>query len=145
MKKYLFISVKEEYTNRILEGTKEIELRKSRPNVSPGDYVIIYCTSPVKAIVGIAQVQEIVTHSPLRMWKLYSKKLGIEKRDYEAYYKDSERAIGIVLSDVKKLSYSICLSLIREQLPSFTPPQTYKYFINFTPQENDNSFKLIPI
>src|SRR5690242_12676867 len=137
MKKYLFISVKEKYSNRILAGTKEIELRKSRPNVLPGDHVIIYCTSPVKAIVGIAQVQEIITHSPQRMWRLHSEKLGIDKSEYETYYKDSEKAVGIVLSGVKKLSDNIRLSLIREQLPSFTPPQTYKYFLNFSPSESE--------
>jgi predicted transcriptional regulator len=143
MKKYLFISVKEEYTNRIFDGTKKIELRKAKPNVTPGDHIIIYCTSPIKAIVGVATVKEIIAYSPQRMWKIHSKDLGISKSAYFKYYGDSERAIGIVLSEVEKLNYTICLSLIKEQLPSFTPPQTYKYFINFI-SKSERSFRLIP-
>jgi predicted transcriptional regulator len=144
MKKYLFISVKEQYTNRILDGTKRIELRKSRPSVSAGDYVIIYCTSPVKAIVGVAQVDELICHTPQQMWKLHSKKLGIDRKDYFDYYVDSDKAIGIVLSQVKKLSYGICLNIIKQHLPRFTPPQTYKYFLNFTFSECNQDFKLTP-
>lgn len=144
MRKYVFISIKEVYTNLIFEGSKKIELRKSKPNVSPGDYVIIYCTSPVKAIVGIATVQEVIVLSPERMWKLHSKKLGIKKSDYFDYYDNCGKAIGIILSEVQKLSYSICLTHIKEKLPSFTPPQTYKYFLNFTPSQTDISFKLVP-
>lgn len=144
MKKYLFISIKEQYSECILNGTKKIELRKSRPNVSAGDYLIIYCTSPVKAIVGVAQIERIIEHSPNRMWRLHSKKLGIDRQDYLKYYANTEKAIGIVLSDPRKLSFTICLSLIKEQIPKFSPPQTYRYFHDFTLLENARQFKLTP-
>jgi predicted transcriptional regulator len=132
-KKYLFISIKEKYVNQILDGSKRIELRKSRPSVDVGDYVIIYCTSPIKAIVGTARVENIVSYTPSEMWRLNSKILGINRKEYFEYYSKSDKAIGIVLSDVEKLSFSICLSLIKSQMPKFTPPQTYKYFNNFVP------------
>ena len=144
MSKYLFISIREEYTNRIFEGTKKIELRKSKPNVIPGDKVIIYCTSPVKAIVGIAHVKGIIIHKPNTMWKLHSKVLGIDRQSYLDYYGDSEKAIGIVLSKPKKLVNNISLNLIKERVPSFTPPQTYKYFLNFTSPIRNNDFRLTP-
>jgi predicted transcriptional regulator len=141
-KKYLFISIKEEYANQILEGKKHIELRKSRPSVRSGDHIIIYCTSPVKAIVGTALVKEVISHSPNQMWRLHSKKLGIRRKDYMTYYSNTDKAIGIVLADVQKLCYTICLSLIRKQLPTFSPPQTYKYFSNFIPAEKETDLVL---
>lgn len=144
MRKYLFISIKEEYTNRIFEGTKKIELRKSKPNVAPGDKVIIYCTSPVKAIVGIAQIKDIIVHRPNTMWRLHSKVLGIDKQSYLDYYGNSEKAIGIVLSKPKKLANNIGLSLIKEHVPTFTPPQTFKYFLNFTSPTGNSDFRLTP-
>jgi predicted transcriptional regulator len=143
MKKYLFISIKEQYVNRIFDGTKQIELRKSRPNVNMGDHVIIYCTSPVKAIVGVAKVQSVISHTPQQMWKLHSKRLGIERSDYFNYYEHVDKAIGIVLSDVERLSYEICLSHIKEQLPKFSPPQTYKYFMNFIPPEDSLDLRFV--
>jgi predicted transcriptional regulator len=144
MKKYLFLSVKQEYAEKILEGSKTIELRKSKPNVSPGDYIIIYCTSPIKAIVGVATIQQVIIHSPQRMWQLYSKTLGIEKGDYLSYYGNSEKAIGIVLGKVVKLSDKIYLDAIKQQLPTFTPPQTYKYFMDFHLSKKDKKFDLVP-
>lgn len=144
MKKYLFLSVKQEYAERILEGTKTIELRKSKPNVSPGDYVILYCTSPIKAIVGLATIQDVIVHSPQMMWQLYSKVLGIGKVDFLNYYGASERAVGIKLGEVVRLSNKIDLNTIKKQLPAFTPPQTYKYFMNFNLYKKDQKFDLIP-
>lgn len=141
-KKYLFISIKEQYVNQILEGTKRIELRKCRPNVNAGDEIIIYCTSPVKAIVGTAQVQDVITHTPDQMWRLHSKALGIARKDYFEYYNSSEKAIGIVLSDVNRLYNNIGLSRIKKQLPCFTPPQTYKYFSKFLPTAKGNDVLL---
>lgn len=144
-KKYLFISIKEEYVNQILEGTKQIELRKSRPKVSAGDHIIIYCTSPVKAIVGTAQIDDVITHSPRQMWQLHSHRLGIRKKEYFEYYNNADKAIGIVLSDVQRLCFNICLSVIKKQLPAFTPPQTFKYFQNFVPPEKEQAFVLTPL
>lgn len=144
MKKHLFISIKKQYTDRILEGSKDIELRKVRPNIMPGDHVIIYCTSPVKAIVGIADVKEIICVSPSEMWKRHSRRLGIERSDYDSYFDGFDKAIGIVLSNVQELSCSICLSFIREQLPSFMPPQTYRYFMKFTTPDSVSGFQLVP-
>jgi predicted transcriptional regulator len=131
MKKSLLISVKEEYTNKILSGEKTIELRKCIPNVSPGDEVLIYCTAPIKAIVGRATVKNVIVHSPNQMWKLHSSKLGISKLAFIDYYNNHKKAIGIVLTDVKKMQKNIELNQLRNRLPNFSPPQTYKYFLNF--------------
>ena len=131
MKKYLFISVKQEYANKILSGEKTIELRKSKPNISKGDHVIIYSTSPVKAILGIAQVGDLLSYSPGKMWKLHSKDLGISRKDFINYYSDSQKSIGIVLRNITKYEYVIHLETIKKIAPKFSPPQTFKYFKDF--------------
>ena len=51
-RKYLFIAVKPEYANKLISGKKDIELRKMKPNVQPGDYVIIYASAPVKVLLS---------------------------------------------------------------------------------------------
>lgn len=143
MRRYVFLSIKEEYAFRILDGSKTIELRKSRPKVSQGDYAIIYCTSPMKAIIGIARIKEVIEHTPMQMWRLHSKSLGITKDDFFNYYKDTRKAIGLVLYDTITFSKRIDLKLIKENHPTFTPPQTYKYFTNFLEIRSDNTFSLV--
>jgi len=145
MKKYLLVSVKQEYTNQILQGSKTIELRKSKPSVSCGDSIIIYCTSPVKAIVGTAIIENVITHSPAEMWKLHSQKLGITREAFFDYYGNSDKAIGIVLSHITRLPEQIRLSSIKQSIPKFSPPQTYRYFRKFTPSVKPKDFALEPL
>jgi len=142
MSKYLFISIKKEFTEKILLGEKSIELRKVRPNVLPGDHVIIYCTSPVKAIVGIANVEDIISYTPDEMWKHHSRKLGIDRKGFDEYYKNSDTAIGIVLNKPKRLDQKIELNRIKKQHPKFSPPQTYRYFAKFIESAGRKSFQL---
>jgi predicted transcriptional regulator len=132
MGKVLVVSVKPEFAEKIFTGEKSIELRKSTPNVSPGDIVVVYCTSPVKAVVGICQVKEIIKLKPSAMWRIHNCVLGIDKKRYEEYYNDAAVAVGIVLKSVSKLDQNISLIDIRKMFPLFQPPQTFRYLSKST-------------
>ena len=60
--KYLFIAVKPEYANKLISGEKDIELRKTKPHVQAGDYVIIYASAPAKAVWGYGKIKRIITN-----------------------------------------------------------------------------------
>ncbi len=127
IKKYLFISVKPEFANKIVEKEKTIELRKIKPHVSEGDYVIIYASSPVMAVVGFGMIKEVIDTTPEEMWKDNSTLLGIEKSRFDEYYAGQNRSVGIVIENIHRASPSIRLSQIKRLLPSFHPPQIYRY------------------
>ncbi|MCU7226363.1 ASCH domain-containing protein, partial [Acinetobacter bohemicus] len=56
----IVLSIKPQFTNLILEGKKTIELRtKIGKKFSNNADLIIYSSSPVKAIVAIAKVHKI--------------------------------------------------------------------------------------
>lgn len=131
-KKLLLISIKEKYVREILRGNKTIELRKSQPKVVAGDTVIIYTTQPIKAVTAIATVKSIIKCSPVEMWSSYRQKLGIDKSDFEAYYENSSKAVGIELYNIIELDEGILLSAIKHIHPGFSPPQTFKYLDRFT-------------
>ena len=67
IKKYLFISVKPEFADKIVRREKSIELRKIKPHVNPGDYIIIYASSPVKSVVGFGIIKNIIEKTPRTM------------------------------------------------------------------------------
>lgn len=131
MSKLLLISIKEKYVSKIISGKKTIELRKAQPKVKAGDTVIIYTTQPKKAVTAIASVKRIIKLSPQNMWDQYKNYLGIEKAEYDAYYRDNSFAVGIELCDVVQLDAEILLSAIKLIHPAFTPPQTFKYLDKF--------------
>ena len=125
-KKYLFISVKPEFADKIIEKEKNIELRKSRPKVLKGDIIIIYSSSPFRAVVGYGKISDIIECDPKEMWRKHSKMLGIDRSRFFDYYKEKDRAIGIVIKDVVKIK-PISLAELRCVDPHFHPPQVYKY------------------
>lgn len=127
MKKILFISVKPEFVDKIFNGTKTIELRKSSPKVKEDDIVLIYTTSPVMAVTGMCIVKQIIKSSPNSIWKEYEGKIGIDKKRFLQYYEGKEYAIGIELKEKKVFKKPITLEEIRKNLKSFNPPQTYRY------------------
>lgn len=127
--KYLFISVKPEFANKLICKEKSIELRKVKPNVKSGDYIVIYASSPVKCVVGFGKIKQIIITTPSKMWEEHSSELGIDKERYDAYYQDRDRSIGIEIESIKSIP-SISLKNIKKIDPKFHPPQVYRYVTN---------------
>jgi predicted transcriptional regulator len=128
MTKVLLISVKPEFAQKIFEGSKKIELRKCAPSVSIGDLVIVYSTLPEKAVLGTCVVAGVIKNSPTQLWRKYSSELGIDRKRYFEYFKNSETAVGIILTSIQKFEKKIHLHQIKKDYPMFSPPQTFKYF-----------------
>jgi predicted transcriptional regulator len=125
-KKHLFISVKPEFAEKIIAKEKKIELRKVKPHVEIGDYVIIYASFPLKSVIGFGIIQQIIETSPEQMWKNYSSILGIDKSRFDNYYNGKEKAIGIKIKGIHSIS-PIHLENLRNVTPNFQPPQVYRY------------------
>ncbi len=125
----LLISVKPQYARKIFSGEKTVELRKSAPRKANKDsLILIYVTSPVKELWGICKIEDIISNNPMDLWEEIGDKTGISINEYLAYYKESNNAYGIKLKDIKNfLEKPIKLDLIKNLIPDFAPPQTYRY------------------
>jgi predicted transcriptional regulator len=125
----LLISVKPQYARKIFSGEKTVELRKSAPRKANKDsLLLIYVTSPVKELWGVCKIDEIISNNPMDLWDEIGDKTGISKKEYRAYYKESNNAYGIKLKDVIDfLESPIKLDLLKDLIPGFAPPQTYRY------------------
>ena len=128
MSKVIILSIKPEFSDRIFEGTKKIELRKSKPNVEKDDLILVYNTLPDKAVVGICKVKEIILSTPNEIWDNYSDDLGIDKERFFEYYLGRDKAVGIRIESFRKFKNRISLETMRKFLPDFSPPQTFKYY-----------------
>jgi predicted transcriptional regulator len=133
----LIISVKPEYARKILKGEKTIELRKCAPKrVGKDGYILIYVTAPVKELWGIYKIENIIKENPNTLWEKFGKQTGITKQEYNDYFKENKNAFGIQIQEVKNLfKHSIKLESLKNLIPGFMPPQTYRYIdkniINF--------------
>ena len=127
MSKALFLSIKPEFVEKIFNGSKSIELRKSVPKAKKGDLVIIYSTSPIMSIVGTCRIQEVFCMKPSELWSAYSQHLGIGKKEFREYYQGKSVAVAIRLSNKRKLNEPISLKKFRKTFSAFQPPQTFSY------------------
>jgi predicted transcriptional regulator len=123
----LFLSVKPIFANGILDGTKTVELRRVCPNVASGDMVLIYSTSPEMALLGSAQVAQVLSGAPLHIWKEVREHACVTREQFDSYFSGATTASGIWLCAVRRLARPIHLRELRERWPWLKPPQSYRY------------------
>ena len=124
----LFLSVRPLYAARILEGRKTVELRRVRPRVSKGAVLLLYVSSPVKALKAISMVDRVTSAQPDMLWEQIAHKAGVSRDEFDEYFDDARLGFAIHLSDVQLLSHPVSLAALRKLWPGFTPPQGYQYF-----------------
>lgn len=124
----LFLSVRPTYARRILQGKKTVELRRVRPRISEGALLLLYVSSPVKAVQGISVVERITAAQPDALWRQVAHNVGVTRSEFDDYFEGARMAIAIHLGAVQALSPAITLSDLRGLWPGFCPPQSYQYF-----------------
>jgi len=117
------MSIHPEYANKILNGTKRVEFRKWMFSNAPS-IVVIYSTSPVSQVVGYFIVDGIEASDPLSLWDKYNTAGGINRKDFNHYFKGAERGIAIRVGKVHRLNKPVGL---QELVGSRRPPQSFRY------------------
>ena len=123
-KRYLLMSIKPIYAQKIKAKEKTIELRCSSPKVSSGDILVIYESSPVQRITAYCEIDSIISMTPEKLWEVVKEKAGIVKDAFEEYFSGKQEGVGICLKNVNILSSPQSLSVIAED---FSAPQSYRY------------------
>ena len=129
--KTLLLSIRPKYANKIFSGEKKVELRKVKPQLSQGDTVLIYVSSPVKELQGIFVVEGILEATPEQLWSQVKKIAGVSKQEFDDYYSGSKKGYGIFLKSPQTLGNPISLFDLRKLWKNFHPPQSYRYLSNF--------------
>ena len=125
--KALLLSIRPEYAKMIFEGRKRVELRRVRPSVKCGDLVLVYVSSPVKALVGFCEVIRVLEGLPSELWIQVRDTVGITRREFDVYYSGKAVGFGIVFRKTWTLPRPIKLPLLRRIWSHFHPPQGYQY------------------
>lgn len=120
----IILPIKQEYADKILSGQKKYEYRKNicTDNI---EKIYVYATSPVKAIIGEAEVVEKIIMNKDNLWKISEKQSGITKEFFDDYYKNSEFACAYKIGMVKR--YNKCIEL--KDIGINYTPQSYTYVL----------------
>jgi predicted transcriptional regulator len=117
------MSIRPEFADAILTGTKLVEFRKRRlaPDVTT---VLIYATMPVGRVVGVFEVDGYDTGSPSAVWERHKAHAGISRRGFRAYYSGTRTAVALLVRDARRLDRPPTLSALD---PGLRAPQSFCY------------------
>lgn len=121
----LLLSIKPQFVQKILDGQKTVELRKVKPQLQIGDFILIYESSPTKSLIGWFEVQEIICDEVKTLWKKVKKDAGVTKKEFDTYYEKSIRGVAIRIKDKHRTNLS--LDKVRQKWATFRPPQSFHY------------------
>lgn len=123
----IFLSLKPRFAEAILDGGKQIELRRQPPRIEVPTRALLYASSPTMSLVGTCVVNDIVDLAPSTLWRRYGSISGVTRREFVDYFEGCTRAYGLKLSDVERLDEPVSLGSIRQELGGFQPPQSFRY------------------
>lgn len=123
----IILSIKPKYSQEILLGTKRVELRRRFPTSVPsGTVMYIYSTSPERALVGSAEISDVLKTPVQDIWDDYSSVACIRKDDFDNYFSGLEQGFVLRLKNPRPLHRPIGLEELRERF-DFEPPQSFLY------------------
>lgn len=121
------LSIRPQYSARILEGRKTVELRRRFPLSAPrGTIAYIYSTSPVRAMVGRAEIADVIKLPVKDIWRQYSKTAFIKRPDFDAYFEGVDEGFALEFANARPFTRPLTLSELRDRF-GFEPPQSFLY------------------
>lgn len=96
----ILMSINPVYVEKILSGEKCYEYRKTIPKKDVSK-IIIYSTSPVKKVVGEANVKNILILDKEELWAKTKDKSGTCKEFYDSYFKNKNTGVAYELDEIK--------------------------------------------
>jgi predicted transcriptional regulator len=124
----MVLSIHPRHVEKILDGTKSVELRRTRPLVAPGQPVAIYATLPSAALVATCQISEVRAGTPASIWQSVGGMTGLTRAEFDTYFAGAEFAVALHLDAVSALGSEITLGELRAHGRGFHPPQTWHFF-----------------
>jgi predicted transcriptional regulator len=121
----VLLSIKPEFAEKIFNGTKKYEFRKSifKKNV---DKVVVYASSPVQRVIGEFIIADIIYENKETLWQKTKDSSGITKEFYDEYFINKEKGYAIQICNAKLYSNPLLLADFGLKVA----PQSYVYIEN---------------
>lgn len=118
-----FMPIKPIYARKLMSGEKKYEFRKSPINDNL-THIIIYASSPVKKVIGLAEVKRVLVTSPSAVWTQTKHAAGIARKEYDNYFAGKKQAYAIEIKKVVHLAKEIAPIELEN---GFKVPQSFSY------------------
>lgn len=124
----MVLSIRPRHVSDILEGTKTVELRRTRPRIELGQPVAIYGTSPVSAVVATCRITRVESGPPGGLKARVMPRAALSSAEFDEYFDGARCAVAIHLADVAPLERAVTLADLRLRRTGYHPPQSWHFF-----------------
>jgi len=114
----VLMSIRPEYAEAILSGSKTFELRRRRPSFAVGSQVIVYSSSPDQRLLGTFEAGQVHEAEPERLWRRVKSQAGITRAAFDSYFDGCLVGYAIEVRNPRRLD---------PQPLRFRPPQSYLF------------------
>ncbi len=115
--------IKPIYAQRLVIGEKKYEFRKS-PIRNDLTHIIIYASSPIKKIIGLAEVRCVLEAAPSTIWDKTKHAAGIERKAFDAYFQGKKKAYSIEIKKIIRFKKEVEIAQLEN---GFKVPQSFSY------------------
>ena len=127
----VLFSIQPEFAEKIMRGTKTIEVRRRFSRVWLGQRAVVYASAPIQALMGQADIKAIHTGKPERIWAQFKSQIGCEEAYYQQYVAGCSEIFAIELTNVNPFIQPIFRGAIAQYTNmAITPPQSYLSLTN---------------
>ena len=120
----VLLSIKPKFAESIINGRKKYEFRKNAFSQKNIDRVYIYSTTPIKKIVGIVRINNIIEDTPSNLWQQLKDDAGISEEEFFDYFKNRVVGFAFEIVEVEKFDKPLDPKIL---FPNFVPPQSFYY------------------
>lgn len=119
----VLISIKACYIERILNGFKKYELRKSKPGKQIRKF-FVYIPAPTRKVGYTFIPGKIIEDTPQNLWKKIGDLSGLTEEEFFRYFNGARKGVAIEILNFKRLPEPL---EIEDLLPGKKPPQGFLY------------------
>lgn len=119
----VILSIKPEYANKIFNGSKKFEFRRSIFKNKEVNKIIVYASSPVSKIIGEFEIEKILHEDLKSLWNLTKDFSGISEKYYYDYFIGKENGYALEIKKVKLYEEVLCI----KDTFGINPPQSFAY------------------
>ena len=105
----LFLSIKPQYGEEILEGSKTVEYRRKKPT-KPCSKIYLYESKPVGQVVGECSISGIETLGVDEAWETTGHMGGIDEVSFRNYFDGQDECVCIFLDSPKRFEVPLSFS-----------------------------------
>jgi predicted transcriptional regulator len=119
----VLLSIKPEFANKIFDGTKKYEFRRSIFKNSEIKKIVVYAASPVQKIIGEFEIDHILSDDPVALWDQTKEYSGVSEEYFFEYFGDKTSGYAIKIKSTRLYKTPKC---IRQDF-NLHPPQSFLY------------------